>query len=281
MQRIYGLLIFVLICLTTTAQEKNSSFLDKVNVTLILGSDNFRVDKDKWRNVWKNSSRPVPYDTDSLNFRESFLRCGLRLPRLDKGLRVQVAKDLFVNNPVRLLNRKISINAGLAYTRVRYNHDILYGGDGFYFPDTSRVYTVKTLVFEQFKSVLEFNQSLQYKFNSFLFKGVEYFMGIGYVIKMELANKINEDYTVNRHTYNSSIHNFREEKVLHNKETVEGKTTTTFQLLVPVGFTKRLSDVSRLLIELDYTFSKNKYTDVYKKNEAYAFHFGYMYNFNQ
>ncbi|MEO5646869.1 MAG: hypothetical protein ABIQ56_00825 [Chitinophagaceae bacterium] len=278
MFKIYFLLTLFTISNIGFAQNKRKQFFDNIAITLSLASDQFEVDKNRWPAVWKNNSRPVSYDLDSLKYQE-FDRLALRLPKLDMGLRMQFTKDLFSNNPHRLLNRKVTVTSGIGYSHLNYRHKSLHGGDGFNFMDTSKIYINKLLQFTQYKSVLDFSQSFQYRYNSFLFRGIEYFLGIGYVVKVELSNKVNENYSMDKNFYNSNLQRFQKEAVLNSMQTLAGKTATTFQLFVPFGITKKLSGKSKLLFELDYTYSNNPYSDVNKKNEATAFHIGYIYTF--
>lgn len=282
-RHIFSIAFLLIISLQTIAQTRpreKSPFIDHISLSLNVGGDNFEVDKEKWQDQWKNQ-RTVNYVIDS--FKNEFFEGSHYFNVLPKqtGLRIQLSKDFFTGSTNRLLERKLSLTAGLSWTHIKYRHKGLVAGDGHFFQDTTRTYINEQLYFGQQKDVLELNQALTYRFNGFFLKRMQYFFGIGYLLRNELNNKITEHYSEVKSSFNAASHRFRDSTVLQSTEAIKGKTFTTLQLFVPIGFNYELSPASQLFFEVDYTYSKNRFLNVHKKNDAWKIQLGYTYKFSR
>jgi len=272
--------LLLTIIATSACLAQKSRFIDHVGISFTLGGDNYRVDKDKWKNVAKDPNGVANYNMDSFHYQTTQVICGIRLPSFDRGVRIQVGKDLLTKQEHRLLYRKLLVTAGLAYIQNKYKHDGLLSNNLNFPLDSTRTYSGQQLYFTQQKHTLELNQAISYRFNALFIRNVEYSIGVGYLLRSELKNSIVEQHTQTQTAYNPTLHQFQTTTVAQSEKKIDGKNFTTFQLFVPLGLNLRLAPSSDISFELGYSYSRNRFTDVYKKNEAWRFQLGYTYNFS-
>jgi hypothetical protein len=188
------------------------------------------------------------------------------------GLRADLVKRLLPISGTK--NNRVDLALGIGYRRYSTDRESIPDND---FRDTTTVYQLNSLkqTFTQHYADLQTKAT----YNLVEWNSVGLYLGFAMQLSLALGGRIQEDFTVNEATWNTTSRSWKETGKLDLHQNVPAKKISYFSWGIPLGLSIKISDKFFLLPEISYWHNTNRkyiYPDTYIGNKKSFSESGYL-----